>query len=147
MLISNTRKESRAGLEGVKEGCNHANTAGSCSSDQRAASGLGQALAESLAVGKCHPALVDVDDIGLQETAKKLASTERHISCHQTDVSKKEQMERLPDEILRVHQHVDILINNAGVALAGAFETGKAKVLVGRDTFMLVEMLFSRSAG
>jgi NADP-dependent 3-hydroxy acid dehydrogenase YdfG len=60
---------------------------------------------------------------------------------------KKEQMERLPDEILRVHQHVDILINNAGVALAGAFETGKARVLVGRDTFMLVDMLFSRSAG
>jgi NADP-dependent 3-hydroxy acid dehydrogenase YdfG len=88
-----------------------------------AASGIGQALAESLYTHGCHLALVDVNAAGLDATAKRLHSTEGRISLHHTDVSKKEQMELLPDEVLRQHERVDILINNAGVALAGAFET------------------------
>jgi short-subunit dehydrogenase len=87
------------------------------------ASGIGQALAEKLSVHGCHLALVDMDAEGSQATAKRLQSTQGRISLHHTDVSKKEQMELLPDEVLGQHERVDILINNAGVALAGAFET------------------------
>ena len=88
-----------------------------------AASGIGQALAESLSSRGCHLALVDVDATGLQATAQRLGPTGGRVSLHHTDVSNKAQMQLLPDEVFRGHQRVDILINNAGVALAGPFET------------------------
>lgn len=88
-----------------------------------AASGIGQALAENLYARGCRLALVDVNAAGLQQTAKRLAATERYVSLHPVDVSKREQMESLPGEVLRRHQCVDIMINNAGVALAGPFES------------------------
>ena len=87
-----------------------------------AGSGIGRGLAEGLFARGCRLALVDIDLMGLEETARRLGPPDGRVSIHPTDVSNRAQMQRLPEEVLRGHQRVDILINNAGVGLAGRFE-------------------------
>lgn len=87
-----------------------------------AASGIGRALSLCLARDGCDLALVDVDEDGLKETSKKIHLHNRRATIHVVDVSRKELMAKLPDDVLDRHGEVHILINNAGVSLAGRFE-------------------------
>jgi len=87
-----------------------------------AASGIGQSLALCLAECGCDLSVVDVNEDGLKETAQKIQARGRKASIHIVDVSRKNEMERLPDEVLLQHGKANILINNAGVSLAGKFE-------------------------
>jgi NAD(P)-dependent dehydrogenase (short-subunit alcohol dehydrogenase family) len=91
-----------------------------------AASGIGRALAHRLATEKMSLALADVDDAGLQKTAREI--TERNIdkkirvTTHLVDVSDAKRMEQFASEVVQQHERVTLLINNAGVALYGFFE-------------------------
>ena len=88
-----------------------------------AASGIGQALALELARKGCHLALVTRrNKRGLEDTATGIEALGRKVSLHMADVSKREQMEALPEEVVAVHGHVHILVNNAGVTLMGDLE-------------------------
>jgi len=80
-----------------------------------AASGIGESLAMQLADLGCHLALADIDEKGLAETVSKLAPG-NHVSTHIVDVSDKNRVHQWADEVVAEHGHVDILINNAGVA-------------------------------
>jgi NAD(P)-dependent dehydrogenase (short-subunit alcohol dehydrogenase family) len=81
-----------------------------------AASGMGRMLAVNLAGEGCHLALADIDASGLQETAK-LIGGRVDVTTHVVDVSRREQVFQFADEAAGRHGGVDILINNAGVAL------------------------------
>lgn len=87
-----------------------------------AASGIGRALAGLLARKGCNLALVDVNRSGMEETARDVRSFGRRVSVHEADVSDKERMLELPEEVLREHGHVHLLINNAGVGLLSTVE-------------------------
>lgn len=87
-----------------------------------AASGIGRALAQTLAAEGADLALVDINETGLKETARAVEGQGRRASTHVADVSDRERMESLVREVEDVHGHVDILINNAGVSVAGTFE-------------------------
>jgi NADP-dependent 3-hydroxy acid dehydrogenase YdfG len=86
-----------------------------------AASGIGRAIAHALAQRGCHLALVDVNAAGLQETASSAAPSVR-ITCHELDVGEREAIVAFPAKVLAEHKRVDLLVNNAGVALGGTFE-------------------------
>jgi NAD(P)-dependent dehydrogenase (short-subunit alcohol dehydrogenase family) len=86
-----------------------------------AASGIGRAIAHSLARRGCHLALADVNETGLQETASSAASGVR-ITCHRLDVGDAQTVAAFPDIVRGAHGKVDLLVNNAGVALGGTFE-------------------------
>ncbi len=86
-----------------------------------AGSGIGQALAIALAKRGCHLALVDQNEKGLEKTVELLAAFSIRISQHMVDVTDKQALKALPAEALKAHQQVDILINNAGVAVGGSF--------------------------
>ncbi len=88
-----------------------------------AAAGIGQALSEELARRGCHLALVDIDAAGLQTTAARIAALGRCVSTHVVDVANREQMQALAAEVMAQHRRVHLLVNNAGVSLAGRFET------------------------
>jgi len=87
-----------------------------------AASGIGRAIALSLARRGCHLALADVDDDGLQRTAAEIISNEVRVSRHHLDVADADAVAAFPARVTADHMGVDILVNNAGVALGGTFE-------------------------
>ncbi len=87
-----------------------------------AGSGIGRALAQALAAESCHVALVDINEAGLQETAKLLASTNVRTSVHVASVADRERMAALPAEVEQQHGAIHLLFNNAGVTINKSFE-------------------------
>jgi NAD(P)-dependent dehydrogenase (short-subunit alcohol dehydrogenase family) len=87
-----------------------------------AASGIGRAIAISLARRGCHLALADIRDQELAQTAERAAASGIRISRHRLDVTDREAMASFPAVVMAEHGSVDILVNNAGVALGGTFE-------------------------
>ena len=87
-----------------------------------AASGIGRATAELLVRRGCAVALVDVDAAGLEATAETCRQASGRVSVHAVDVADRPQMEALPAAVVAAHGHVDLLFNNAGVALDGTIE-------------------------
>jgi short-subunit dehydrogenase len=87
-----------------------------------AASGIGRALAVSLAARRCHLALADVNEAGLAETARMVQSNSLRVTRHVLDVTDREALAALPQAVAAQHGGTDILINNAGVAVGGTFD-------------------------
>lgn len=87
-----------------------------------AASGIGRMLAFNLAKEGCNLALADINAPDLQETAK-LVGTQVKVTTHIVDVSRREQVFKYADEAAESHGGVDLIINNAGVALGDFLET------------------------
>lgn len=85
-----------------------------------AGSGIGREFAVQLAQMGCHLVLCDISDNGLQQTKALLPSGLR-ISIHQVDVSDRAAMFALPEQVLKIHPSVHLLINNAGIASGGEF--------------------------
>lgn len=86
------------------------------------AGGIGRAIAASLARRGCHLVLADIDEAGLQRTAELIAQPGLRVSCHRLDVGDAEAVADFPNEVRGTHRDVDLLVNNAGVALGGTFE-------------------------
>ncbi len=87
-----------------------------------AAGGIGRGIALSLARRGCHLALADIDETGLAQTQAQAAPSGVRVSCHPLDVASREAVAALPASVLGAHGRVDLLFNNAGVALVGNFE-------------------------
>jgi NAD(P)-dependent dehydrogenase (short-subunit alcohol dehydrogenase family) len=98
------------------------------------ASGIGRAIAVSLARRGCSLALADVNDAGVLETARMAESAQTdptnqtaprsalRISQHHLDVADRRAVAAFPQVVIAAHSGVDILVNNAGVAIGGTFE-------------------------
>jgi short-subunit dehydrogenase len=86
------------------------------------ASGIGRALALELAARGADLALADRDEAGLQAVAAEIAKTHpRKVSVHRVDVSEPAQIEDFAQAAATAHPGLNILVNNAGVALLGQF--------------------------
>ncbi|MDE1936917.1 SDR family oxidoreductase [Bradyrhizobium sp.] len=87
-----------------------------------AASGIGRALAIELAGRGADLALADRDEAGLQTLAAEIASaSRRRVSLHRVDVSEPEAVAAFAREAIAAHPALNIVVNNAGVALLGHF--------------------------
>src|SRR5579871_5874466 len=87
-----------------------------------AASGIGRALAIELAARGADLALADRDEAGLQAVAAEIAKTSaRKVSLHRTDVGEPEQIAAFARDAIAAHPRLNIVVNNAGVALLGGF--------------------------
>jgi short-subunit dehydrogenase len=87
-----------------------------------AASGIGRALALELAARGCDLALADRDEAGLQAVAAEIAALARKVSLHRVDVADPGQIQAFAQAAIAAHPSLNIVINNAGVALMGAFD-------------------------
>ena len=87
-----------------------------------AASGIGRALAIELAARGCDLALADRDEAGLQALAAEIArTTPRKVSIHRVDVGERTEIAEFATAAITAHPALNILVNNAGVALLGQF--------------------------
>jgi short-subunit dehydrogenase len=87
-----------------------------------AASGIGRALALELAARGCDLALADRDEAGLQSVAVEINRLHsQKVTVHRVDVSEPSQIEDFARAALSGHPGLNIVVNNAGVALLGQF--------------------------
>lgn len=86
-----------------------------------AASGIGRSLALQLSGLGCNLAISDVNESGLKETAS-LVNRKVRCSCDILNVADREAFYRYAEKTVAEHGAVDIVINNAGVALAATVE-------------------------
>lgn len=86
------------------------------------ASGLGRALALRHARAGWRVAIADVHDARGQATREELEAQGVPALYFHADVTREEDLQAVADELARVWGGVDVLVNNAGVAQAGAIE-------------------------
>ena len=87
-----------------------------------AGGGIGRGIAISLARRGCHLALADIDEAGLSETLSLVEASGVRVSQHRVDVADRNAVRELPNNVATVHGGVDVLVNNAGVAVGGTFD-------------------------
>ena len=85
-----------------------------------AASGMGRTLALELARRGCHLALSDVNEPGLAETARLAGKLGVKVTTTKVNVADRDAMFAWADQVVADHGKVNLIFNNAGVAL-GAF--------------------------
>ncbi len=82
-----------------------------------AGSGIGRGLALRLAAEGCELALSDWDEEGLAETCEQAAPRALKLTHRKLDVRDREDVYAWADEVVRDHERVHLIVNNAGVAL------------------------------
>ena len=88
-----------------------------------AASGIGRALALELAARGCDLALADRDDAGLATLAAEInRSHSQKVTLHRVDVGEPKQIQDFAQAAIAGHPGLNIVVNNAGVALMGLFD-------------------------
>jgi len=92
-----------------------------------AGSGIGQALAIELAKAGAHLAISDINEEGLKATVEKINSIapSTKVHTHKLDVSDRDAMNQYAQLIKEEYGVINLLINNAGVALSAALSEVK----------------------
>jgi short-subunit dehydrogenase len=77
--------------------------------------GIGRELTLLLLSKGARVAAVDINPAALQETAALAAGRSERLSTHLADITNREAVAALPQQVVAVHGAVDGLINNAGI--------------------------------
>lgn len=85
-----------------------------------AGSGIGRGLALALAREGAELALSDVDDAKLEETRSLAGSGAPKITTNRVDVAERSAVEGWASRVASEHGRVNLIFNNAGVALSSA---------------------------
>jgi short-subunit dehydrogenase len=95
---------------------------GSAAAVTGAAGGIGRALALELAARGCDLALADRDEAGLHATAAEIGRAgSQKVTAHRVDVGEPQQIADFAEAATLAHPGLNIVVNNAGVALLGQF--------------------------
>jgi len=89
-----------------------------------AGSGMGRSLAILLAKRGCHVAISDINEKGLAETVQLLQPYGVKVTSQKLDVADKAAVFAWADQVVSDHGKVNLIFNNAGVALGSAVDGG-----------------------
>lgn len=96
-----------------------------------AAGGLGRAHALAFTGQGAHAILADINEAGLAESQQLIAQSGGTASIHRVDMGAEADIHAFAATVLATHNHLDILINNAGLHMGeiarGFFGLGLAK--------------------
>ncbi len=87
-----------------------------------AGSGIGQQLAVLLAKQGCHLALSDVNEKGLADTVALVKESGVRVTTKKVDVAKLEEVKAWAAQVEQEHGSINMIFNNAGVALGSTVE-------------------------
>lgn len=87
-----------------------------------AGSGMGQQLAILLAKAGCHLSISDVNEKGLADTVELVKSYNVRVTSKKVNVAKVEEIRAWAEETVQNHGSVNMIFNNAGVALGSTVE-------------------------
>lgn len=87
-----------------------------------AGSGIGQQLAVLLAKQGCHLALSDVNEKGLADTVALVKDRGVRVTTQKVDVAQLEQVRAWAAKVEQEHDSINMIFNNAGVALGSTVE-------------------------
>lgn len=85
--------------------------------------GLGLTLAEELIKEGCIVHICARDMRGLERAQKHLQELGGDVHIHACDVSHREDVQKLIDQIIHQHGQLDFLFNNAGIITVGSMES------------------------
>jgi NAD(P)-dependent dehydrogenase (short-subunit alcohol dehydrogenase family) len=85
-----------------------------------AGSGFGRALALNLARKGWRIGIADINDVGSKETLKMVEQTGGSGEVFHVDVADPQAVKKMADHFYSKWKRVDLLINNAGIAVGGA---------------------------
>lgn len=87
-----------------------------------AGSGIGQHLALLLAKQGCHLSLSDINPNGLAETVALVKNTGVRVTSQVLDVAQRDAVEQWAAQTQQEHGQINLIFNNAGVALGSTVE-------------------------
>ena len=87
-----------------------------------AGSGIGRAISQALARRGCHLVLVDINQANAIATADQVKALGVKATAYKVDVGSDAEIKAFAADTLAAHPKIDMLVNNAGVALSGTFE-------------------------
>ncbi len=86
-----------------------------------AAKGLGRLFAEKFAADGARLVLVDLDEAELSRTAEEIRQIGTQVDTYAVDLSERENIEALADDVHADVGKMDVVVNNAGVVFGGPF--------------------------
>ena len=91
--------------------------------------GIGRALCRQLSAAGVHVSMCDVSEENMaqsRELCLKDAPTGTRVSTFVADVSREAELQAFRDAVIAVHggQHINLLVNNAGIGAGGGFVAG-----------------------
>jgi NAD(P)-dependent dehydrogenase (short-subunit alcohol dehydrogenase family) len=86
-----------------------------------AASGLGLAISEVMAESGARVMLADLDEAALERETARLAEGGAQVRSSRIDVSERDQVQGLIDEVTEAEGGVDVVYANAGISLEPGF--------------------------
>lgn len=84
-------------------------------------SGIGRATCLELARRGADVVVADIDETSAKETVTLVAETGREAWAYHLDVADPEAWDRLADQVTTAHGVPDVVVNNAGIGMGGAF--------------------------
>jgi 3-oxoacyl-[acyl-carrier protein] reductase len=84
-----------------------------------ASQGIGEAIAHSLVEDNATVILVDIQEDKLDEVAEKIKARKGTVFGYCADVSRSDQATEVVERVLKDHQKIDHLVNNAGITRDG----------------------------
>jgi short-subunit dehydrogenase len=79
------------------------------------ANGMGRELTLLLLKKNARVAVVDINEAALKETEALAGDHKARLSLHKVNITDREAVLALPEEVIKVHGQVDGIINNAGI--------------------------------
>lgn len=84
-------------------------------------SGIGRATCLELARRGADVIVADIDETSAKETVALVAETGREAWAYGLDVADAEAWDRLAEQVVAAHGVPDVVVNNAGIGMGGAF--------------------------
>ena len=87
-----------------------------------AGSGIGRALAFELSAAGCKQAISDINEAAVKQVAQQLKDNGRDVIADRLDVADRDAFYAYADKVKAHYGKVNVIINNAGVALGSTVE-------------------------